>query len=180
MRDRRICMKKLWIAAIAVLTAVLVAGPAIRANEKGQKFRAELSGGEEVPAVTTETNGRARIVFNEDETKLEFELRVRKGLRVRQAHIHCAPEGVNGPIIVFLAGNHNPGWDVDGAWVDNATATDANIVAQTATGCPSVITNLRELAEEMRRGNTYVNVHTTANPSGEARGQLEAEDDDRH
>jgi hypothetical protein len=92
---------------------------------------------------------------------------VQDGERVTQAHIHCAPAGANGPIVVFLAGFHDKGWDVDGRWVSNATATDANI---TNTACGAT---LAELAQAMKDGRTYVNVHTVANPGGEVRGQVQ-------
>jgi hypothetical protein len=32
---------------------------------------------------------------------------------------------------------------------------------------------LDDLLEQMRAGNTYVNVHTKAHPGGEIRGQIE-------
>ncbi len=146
-------------------------------NDKGLECRARLSGDQEVPPVTTITTGRFRIEFNENETAAKFELKVNDGERVRQAHIHCAPAGVNGAIVAFLAGLHNPGWDVDGRWIDNATLTDVNIMAPNAA-CPNSIANLRDLAQAGRDGNLYANVHTTANPSGVARGQLECKDED--
>jgi CHRD domain-containing protein len=175
-------MKTLHVTA--ALAALLLIGAGIQADDddddgKGQEFEARLTGAEEVPPVMTKTSGKAEIVFNEDETKVDYELAVRKGVRVTQSHIHCAPKGVNGPIVVFLAGFHNRGWDVDGSWIENATVTDANVIPPAPGGpCPHVIENLRDLAAAIRAGNTYVNVHTVANPGGEVRGQLRAEDDD--
>ena len=180
-------MKRL--RALTALAAVLLAGAAVRGaarasddddgHKKGQEFGARLSGAEEVPAVVTDTSGKVEIVLNADETKLEFELAVRKGVRVTQSHIHCAPKGVNGPIVVFLAGFHNRGWDVNGTWVENATATDDNVIPPAAGGpCPVPINNLRDLAAAIRQGNAYANVHTVAHPGGEIRGQLRAEDDE--
>lgn len=180
------------LRAATALAAVLLAGAAVRGaaranddddggHKKGQEFKARLTGSEENPPVVTDTKGKAEIRLNADETKLEFELSVRKGVRVTQSHIHCAPKGVNGPIVVFLAGFHSLGWDVDGNWVQNATATDANVIPPAATStCPVPITNLRDLAAAMRQGNTYVNVHSVAHPGGEARGQLVPDDDDDH
>ena len=179
---------KMLRAAIA-LAAVLLAGTAVtgaaRASDddhdknKGQEFTARLTGSEEVPAVVTDTTGKVEILLNADETQLEFELSVRKGVRVTQSHIHCAPKGVNGPIVVFLAGFHNRGWDVDGRWVGNATATDANVIPPPAgSTCPVPLNNLRDLAAAIRQGNTYVNVHTVAHPGGEIRGQLRGDDEE--
>ncbi len=176
-------------AAIA-LAAVLLAGADVRGaarasgddddgKNNGPEFSARLSGSEEVPAVVTDTTGKAEIVFNQDQTKMEFELSVRKGVRVTQSHIHCAPKGVNGPIVVFLAGFHNRGWDVDGSWVQNATATDDNVIPPPAgSTCPVPLNNLRDLVAAIRSGNAYANVHTIAHPGGEARGQLHGDDED--
>ena len=47
-----------------------------------------------------------------------------------------------------------------------ATLTDDNIVNDVAGS------TIDEIVEEIRAGNTYVNVHTIANPAGEVRGQL--------
>ena len=152
------------IVAIGVLLAVL--GPAGAAGAE-DLFKARLTGDQEVPPVATDTAGRFEILVNARQTAGEYTLRVSDGSRVTQAHFHCAPVGVNGPVIVFLAGFHDRGWDVDGKWVSNATVTDANVV-NTACG-----TTLAEIFEQARLGNVYVNVHSVANPSGVIRGQLE-------
>jgi hypothetical protein len=170
-------MTKLWMVGSALLVTMLSAGGDMRAAVAQQDFRARLTGAEEVPPVVTDTTGKVEIVLNEDETKAEFELEVLQGVRVTQSHIHCAPKGVNGPVVVFLAGFHNRGWDVNGAWIENATVTDANVIPPAAgSTCPHVINNLRDLAVAMRAGDTYVNVHTVANPPGEVRGQLKADE----
>jgi CHRD domain-containing protein len=178
---------KILHASVA-LAALMLAGGAIQADDdhdgghgKREEFTARLLGDNEVPPVDTETFGKVEIVFNKDETKAEYHLTVRKGVRATQSHIHCAPAGVNGPVVVFLAGFHAKGWDVDGSWIENATVTDDNVMPPAAgSTCPTPINNLRDLAQAIRDGNAYVNVHTVANPGGEIRGQLKAEhrDDD--
>jgi hypothetical protein len=153
------------IVAIGSLAALLAAASTATADDT---FKARLSGDQEVPPVTDQgTTGKFEIQFNRDFTEGEYTLRVDSGVRVQQAHLHCAPAGVNGPIIVFLAGLHLPGWDVDGKWVSNATVTNANIVN---TSCGAT---LREIAQNAARGNVYANVHSVAKPAGVARGQLE-------
>jgi hypothetical protein len=69
-------------------------------------------------------------------------------------------------VIVFLAGLHAPGWDVDGRWISNTTLTDANVVN------PACGATLAEVMEQARAGNVYVNVHSVQNPAGVIRGQL--------
>ena len=112
-----------------VVAAFVVASIAAAANARADElFQARLSGNNEVPAVATDTTGHVEVLVSKDRTSAEYMLRVENGVRVTQSHFHCGPAGVNGPIIVFLAGFHAPGWDVDGKWVDNTTVTDANIV----------------------------------------------------
>ena len=138
----------------------------------GDEFRARATGDAEVPPVITDTTGKVRVEFNNDETEAEFRLEVREGVRVTQAHLHCAPADTNGPIVVFLAGFHALGWEVDGTWVKDVTFTDQNILPPSPGACPDPIENLSDLAQALRNGNIYVNVHTVAHPPGEVRGQL--------
>ena len=168
--------KPIKLVAIILALLVFVSGAVFAqgSGDGGRKFAARLAGVNEVPAVTTDTSGRAIIKFNKTFTEAEFSLNVRKGVRITQAHIHCGAAGVNGPIIVFLAGFHAPGWDVDGNWINNTTVTNANVV-NTTSACGST---LADLAQAMRDGNMYVNAHSVTNPGGEVRGQLAAGGDD--
>jgi hypothetical protein len=168
--------KPIKLIAIILALLVFVSGVVFAqgSGDGGRKFAARLAGVNEVPAVTTDTSGRAIIKFNKTFTEAEFSLNVRKGVRITQAHIHCGAAGVNGPIIVFLAGFHAPGWDVDGNWINNTTVTNANVV-NTTSACGST---LADLAQAMRDGNMYVNAHSVTNPGGEVRGQLAAGGDD--
>ena len=155
------------LVVIAALVVGLVAGtPVATADEL---FKATLSGDQEVPAVDTITTGRVKIRINDTSTAGEFTLTVNDGVRAQQAHIHCGQPGENGPVIVFLAGFHNLGWDVDGEWVSNATFTDDNM-ANRESPCGATLT---ELIQAMRDGRTYANVHTVAHPGGEVRGLIQ-------
>ncbi len=150
----------------------VLAGTAGAANKSGEKFRADLTGDAEVPMpVVTDTRGDFRLSYDDFDGTATYRIRVNDGLRVFMAHIHCAPAGQNGPIVVWLAGNPDPdgklAWDVDGKWIDNAIFTDADVIP--GTGCGD---DLAELIETLRNGGAYVNVHTRANPGGEVRGQI--------
>jgi hypothetical protein len=153
-----------FLTIVATASFALALAPAAGADGT---FKARLSGGQEVPPVVTDTTGRAKIQIDKKESAGEFTLTVNEGIRVTQAHLHCAPAGVNGPIVVFLAGLHAAGLDVDGKWIGNASFTDTSIVN------PACGTTVGDLADSMRAGNVYVNVHTVANPGGEIRGQVE-------
>jgi CHRD domain len=158
----------LRVATTALAVAMLGASSIANAEEV---FRARLSGDNQAPAVATNTAGRFHIVVNNGATAGEYALRVDSGVRITQAHFHCGAAGVNGPVIVFLAGFHAQGWDVDGPWVSNATITDANVVN------PACGATLAAIFQQARAGNVYVNVHSVANPGGVIRGQLVAGDD---
>jgi CHRD domain len=93
--------------------------------------------------------------------------------RVTQAHIHCGAAGVNGPVVAFLAGFHDRGWDVDGKWVGTASIDASNVITRAASAtCPTGVNNLADIIKLMNEGNAYVNAHTIAFPGGEVRGQL--------
>ena len=69
---------------------------------QADKFHAELSGDNEVPPVMTDTTGQGEVLF--EGNRATIRLRVNDGVTIQQAHIHCAPAGVNGPVVAFLAG----------------------------------------------------------------------------
>ena len=153
---------------VAVIVLLVIALTETGLAYAGDRFRASLNGSQEVPPVETGAFATFKIHFNNTETEAEFTLTVFALLRTTQAHIHCGAPGVNGPIILWLGGLHpaSGGWDLDGQWVSNARVTDDNI---TNTMCGAT---LAEIAQQMREGNTYANVHTLANPGGEIRGQI--------
>ena len=162
---------------VSIMTTVVAVFAVAGMASAGGVFVATLSGAEEVPPVQENTRGRALVTFNEGDTAVDFLLQVRAGEGITQAHIHCAPKGVNGPIVVFLAGLNAKGYNVDAIfpWVSGATLTDASVIpADPAANpaCPIAINNLRDLAQAVRDGNAYVNVHSVAHGSGVVRGQL--------
>jgi len=159
-------MRKIFATVAVILTVVVYAGMA----NADELFKATLTGDQEVPPVTTDTMGKAFFSLNTEKTEIEIQLHVNDGVRITQSHIHCAPAGVNGPIVVFLAGLHAAGLDIDGKWVSNATIKDTSIVN---TACGATVS---ELAMSMRSGNTYANVHSFDHLSGVVRGQIEPAD----
>src|SRR5262245_57756571 len=137
--------------------------------------RARMSGDQEVPPVTDQgTTGKFKIQFNKDLTEGEYVLRLQHGVRILVAHLHCGFAGENGPVMVFLAGPNDRGWDVDGKWISNATVTNDNVV-NTGTPCG---TTLADIAHAAAAGRVYVNAHSLAKPGGVARGQLDCNGND--
>ena len=165
--------KTFWLSIFAISVA-LIAGslafsPIAIADDDDLEFEADLSGAEEVPPVNTSAEGEFSA---EVETGgLEFELEVEDIDNVVAAHIHCAPEGVNGPVGVTLFGGPAVSFDDDGTLAEG-------IITAPDPGNACGWMDLNDILTALASGNTYVNVHTFPGiPSGEIRGQIDSDDD---
>ena len=95
---------------------------------------------------------------------MRFQIRVAGITGVRMAHIHHAVADSAGPIAVTLFTTATPTGPQSGVLAAGSfTATNIEL--------PGV--SFDSLLSLMRRGRTYVNVHTSANQAGEIRGQIE-------
>jgi hypothetical protein len=138
------------------------AGPA--APSLVETFTATLSAANEVANPPVSSTGTATAVITYVGGQLLFRLDVTGTSNVTRAHIHGpAAVGVNAGIRLSLyeppAGTTPLNF--------TGTATLANGIA----GVPTGIT-LDSLLVLLRNGNAYVNIHTSAYPSGELRGQI--------
>lgn len=131
------------------------------------EFEASLSGAAERPDPVT-TNATGDAFFDLDGTTFRYLIEVEDIDDVTLAHIHNGNATVAGPIVVelFNAGG-NPVSFTDRDELIEGSFTAADLEA--AGG----ITTLDALIDAMEAGTVYVNVHTSANPSGEIRGQIE-------
>ena len=155
---RELQMRRSFVAAPLLGAArVLLAPPAWA----GDNFVAPMSGDEEVGPV--DTNARGVATFKLREEGLAFTVNVASIEDVIFAHIHCAAVGVNGPIGVTLF--HGGPVDVNGTLAEGTiTAPDSG----NACGW----SDLDAVVAALESGDAYVNVHTTAHPAGEIRGQV--------
>ena len=105
------------LAAVLVLTACEpVRDPAPLEVElsfsqhfgSSSNFGTPLSGAEENPPVPSKGRGTAIFQLSDDGSELAYKLIVANIDNVTQAHIHCGPVGVNGPIIVWLYPSRRP------------------------------------------------------------------------
>jgi hypothetical protein len=137
------------ISRRAVLTASLVVGAwtAGYGVAMAADSAVTLSGANEVPAVTTSAKGNGTITVGDD-MSVKGSVST-SGINATMAHIHEAPAGKNGPVIIPLEKKGDNGWAVPA----NAKLTDAQYKAYKA-------------------GNLYVNVHSDAHKGGEIRDQL--------
>lgn len=158
--------------SLLVAALLLVAGLATTAVAQPSNYTAHLTGDAEVPAVDTQAVGQTVFQLNSDGTELRFRLIAANIEDVLMAHIHCGPEGVNGPVATWLyPADGPPPEPIPGRFsgvLSTGTITDADIVQGV---CPGV-EDLADLVELIEDGGAYVNVHTAANPGGEIRGQI--------
>ena len=111
-----------------------------------------------------EGTGATYVYVQEDGSSIDYQLIVTGLVDVTAAHIHVGTEGENGPVLVPLFVT-NDGTTVtpDGVLAEGTIETD---------DLPEGMT-IAELADLMATGEVYVNVHTTANPNGAIRGQIQ-------
>ena len=124
----------------------------------GDAYFASLNGFQEAPAVSASGNGQGLAVISADASTVTYLVRY-SGLsgNVNAAHIHTGAAGVAGGVILPLAAGPSP---------MTGTLTAANFAAS------GPVTSFAEAIAAIRAGTTYFNLHTSAHPGGEIRGQI--------
>lgn len=110
---------------------------------------AGLAGGQEAPANASTATGTATFVVDPT-TKVLTGTVTTAGIVGVAAHIHEGAKGAAGPVVIALTGGPGGVWTVPA----NTVLTDAQYTS-------------------LQAYNYYVNVHSTAFPAGEIRGQIE-------
>lgn len=138
-------LKKRVILPFSGVVAALLLSGATWAEEL--RIEVELTGEDQVP--TVETDGRGEGVIEVDAARKISGSVTTENVPGTMAHIHEAPPGENGPVVVPLEQTDDNTWSVP----DEVHLTEAQL-------------------ETLKEGHLYINVHTEANPGGEVRGQL--------
>jgi hypothetical protein len=173
MTDRRrllggaLVMGTVGIATVAVLMA---AGP--------RKGRAEISGFQEIPTLSSPASGSLDLTIAPDDSSISYTLTY-DGFtnNVTQSHIHLGRPAFNGGIMVFFCTNLAPpagvpippACPVRGGTV-SGTLTAADVLGPAAQGVAAG--EFEEVLDALRSEASYVNVHSTTFPGGEIRGQV--------
>ena len=146
--------------AAACLAVVLTAGVAPAKNGKGTLcvLHAKLSAKNETTGSTSVAKGHTTIKVRENGT-IEFKTKILNKAHETfvAGHIHQAPVGVAGPIVVPL-------------FVAPSAPTSARQIKQRGIATPNAGTTGAALCA--KPADYYVNYHTTAFTGGAIRGQL--------
>ena len=130
---------------LALLDGLAPPPPAFNAD---MTYNVNLSGSQEVPAVNTMSMATAVVEIDEDLPAFSVSVDVSGLTDVTGVHVHDGGIGMNGPVAFPLT-----------------DAGDGTYVLAETNISPS---NL----DALTNGEWYLNVHTTANPNGEVRGQI--------
>jgi CHRD domain len=147
----------LAITAALVLAGTLAIGVVTASG--GRTFTLALSSGAEVPTPSDEATGTAWLQINPGQHRVCFAITWDDVAgTVVASHIHEAPAGTAGPVLVPL---------FMGPQVSDANGDGS------ASGCVTSDLSAAELAEiAAHPADYYVNVHSTLNPAGAIRAQL--------
>src|SRR5947199_8978718 len=121
-------------------------------------LHAKLAAKNETPATTSVAKGHTLIKVRNDGT-IQFKTQINNKQHETfiLGHIHQAPVGVAGPVVVPL-------------FVPPALPTSARHIKQSGVATPIAPTTGAAICQN--RSAYYVNYHTTAFPAGAIRGQL--------
>jgi hypothetical protein len=173
-------MARLQTTALLVSSCVLGLALAVpAAADDDRRIRARLSGFNEDPlTLSTPASGNFRGKIGRRGMTIEYELSYEgfpSTSTVTQAHIHFGGHHQSGGISVFLCSNLGNGpagtqaCPASPATI-SGTIRPADVIGPAGQGIAAG--ELDELIEAIDGGVTYVNVHTTAFPGGEIRGQI--------
>ena len=144
---RRAFVMFVMVAAFAVV-AVMIAGGSVAG---GRPFTTTMTGAEEAPGPgDPDGSGTAHFTLNQGQREVCFRLTVSGIAPATAAHIHRAPPGVPGPVVVPLT--------------PPTSGSSSGCVADVDAG---LIKAIRQDPEAY-----YVNVHNADFPGGAVRGQL--------
>lgn len=130
-----------------------VRGQVYRTFREGYTYH--LNGAQEVPEVSSNASGTGMVSIDRDQTSAHYMMVFDDLTGFSAAHFHNNVSGMNGPVMYNIGVNHSNG-GIFGYWTED----DATTPFTTA------------MSNKFRKDSVYVNVHTTANPDGEIRGDV--------
>ena len=155
---------------VSMLSSTLLMGSMTSASSQ-DLFNIRLNGYQEVPAIST--FGRGSFSLSDILVyRLVYEL---EG-DITQAHIHFGQAGVNGGVMIWLCANDGVPAPTDTPFCEGSDGfVSGALTSETVIGPGVQGIEPGEggaALDAIINGTTYVNVHSTAYPAGEIRGQL--------
>jgi hypothetical protein len=157
-------MKRLLCGA-AVAAALLISAPPSSAQVVN--MTATLSPGEETPAPGLLAGSVGAATVSVDATNEEIAVTLALfnfATGTTAGHIHVGPRGIAGPVVINFPIPTGRTGDLPLSFRVGTAA----FVARPEIG----INTMQDAIQAIVGGNAYVNIHTSANPGGEIRGQL--------
>lgn len=152
---------------VALLGVVAFSGPVFAGQtDANHDYISIISPGEEVPVTDAGTYGWAMYHINADGQSMTWTLYMNAINNPVAAHIHIAPKGNNGPVVVPLYSGKDVG-------PFSGVMSSGTITAKDLDG-PLKGKTMDDLFAAIKAGNAYTNVHTAKNPGGESRGQIQS------
>lgn len=143
-------MKKAFFGLAAILFLVAWTSDKKQAKDVVRTFNVMLSGSQEVVVCDADGSGTAMLTFNKQEGTLTYQLMVSDVDGVTAAHLHEAPAGTAGPVVVGLRAPVN--------------GMSSGVVRLSKDQIKEILKNPEDY---------YVNVHSEMCEAGAVRGQLE-------
>jgi CHRD domain-containing protein len=180
---RKLRINQLLLIAFSVLLLAVI--PSAAEKEKSH-LRARLDGIHETNPSTIITNGTGTWTATiNDDSSITYTLSYKNlSTPVTQAHIHIGATKITGGIAIFFCTNLGNGPagtppcpnDATNSGTVTHTVTAADVVGPAGQGVTAG--DMADVVRAIASGVTYANVHTTAHPAGEIRGQIRQSGDD--
>jgi hypothetical protein len=150
---------------ILLLAATIATLGALPAAAQTYTLTATLTGAGENPGINTGAFGTSTVTVDLGARTVTYRVDVfNLPSGVSASHIHAGAVGTNGPVVINFA----PPVPASNDFGFSGTVRDTEFILRPEAG----IRSADDMFQAIIGGNSYVNVHSSANPGGEIRGQL--------
>jgi hypothetical protein len=160
-----------WFVVLIAAIGLLATGSVASAKQTTVTLTARLSGAQEVPAADPDGSGKAVVEIDVEAGQVCFDIKSLSDVGTpNRGHIHEAPAGMNGGIVVPFFELRIPPADPGAPATDPRNdALESGGLQDCVPGDPAVLARI-----VANPANFYVNVHNARFPGGALRCQLEA------
>ena len=165
--ERSKAMGKLKIEAFTFAVIILFTSLGAAADQSAgeRSFKAELSGNEEVPPVTTEAVGTGTFQISEGENIMTYKFIISHIKGITGAFLCKGKKGENGAIVLDLFREPKKE-DISGTFLAEGKIEPYLLFGPLQGG------SVESLIRLMETGEVYINILTRKHPDGEIRGQI--------